>query len=51
MPAELGSSFGGVGALVEQKDFGEIVAQACPRLIVGAGDRSGRADCDSGRLG
>jgi hypothetical protein len=26
MPIELGSSFGRVGALVKQKDFGEIVA-------------------------
>ena len=50
MPTELGSSFGRVGALVEQKAFGVIVAQACPRLIVGASDRSRRAGCDSGRL-
>jgi hypothetical protein len=45
MPAEFGSSFGRVGALVEQKAFGVIVAQACPRLIVGASDRSRRAGC------
>jgi hypothetical protein len=46
MPSELGSGFGGVGALVEQEDFGEVVAQAVPGLIVGAGDRSRRAGCD-----
>jgi hypothetical protein len=40
MPAELGSSLGRVGALIEQEDFGEIVAQACPSLILGTGDRS-----------
>ena len=51
MPTELGSSLGRVGALVEQEDLGEVVAEACPGLIVGAGDRSGSAGRDRGRLG
>lgn len=39
MPAELGPGPGRVGALVEQQDFGEVVAQAGPCLIVGTWDR------------
>ena len=50
-PIEVGSRLGRVGALVEQEDFGEIVAEACPGLIVGAGDRPGRAGRDRRRLG
>lgn len=49
-PAELGSGLGSVDALIEQEDFGEIVAQACPSLILGTGDRSGSVGCDGGRL-
>ena len=51
MPVELGSSLGRVGALIEQEDLGEVVAQARPGLIVGAGDRSRSAGRDGGRLG
>ena len=51
LPAEFGSGLGGVGALVEQEDFGEGVAQAAPGLRVRAGDGSWRASGDSGRLG
>jgi hypothetical protein len=43
-PTEVGSSLGGIGALVEQKDFGEVVAQACPSLVIGAGDCSRSTD-------
>src|SRR4051794_6088129 len=50
-PIELASGPGGAGALIEQEDFGEVVAQACPRLVVGAGDRSWGAGGDRGRLG
>jgi len=42
-PTELASRLGRIGALVEQEDFGEIVAEACPGLIVGARDRPGSA--------
>jgi hypothetical protein len=51
IPAELGSSLGRVNVLIEQEDLGEIVAQACPSLIIGTGDRSWSAGCDRGRLG
>ena len=50
-PAELGSSLGGVGALIEEEDLGEIVAQACSGLIVGPGDRPWGANGNRGRLG
>ena len=50
IPVEPGSGLGCVGALIEQQDLGEVVAQAGPGLIVRAGDRSRRAGCDSGRL-
>ena len=45
-PAEVGPGLGRVGGLVEQQDLGEVVAQACPRLIIGTGDRSRSADRD-----
>jgi hypothetical protein len=51
MPVELGPRLGCVGALIEQQDFGEVFAQACPGLVVGTGDRSWSAGCDGGRLG
>ena len=48
MPIELGASPGGVGALIEQEHLGEVVAQARPGLVVGAGARlvagTGRVD-------
>jgi hypothetical protein len=40
-PPELGASLGRVGRLIEQQDFGEVVAQARPGLVVGTGDGSG----------
>ena len=40
MPIELGASPGGVGALIEQEHLGEVVAQARPGLLGGAGDRA-----------
>src|SRR6185503_12753668 len=49
-PIEVGSRLGRVGALVEQEDFGEIVAEARPGLSVGAGDRPGSAGGDRRRL-
>src|SRR5215204_1722314 len=51
LPIELGACPRRVGALVQQKHLGEVVAQARPRLGVGAGDGSRRADRDGGRLG
>jgi hypothetical protein len=48
MPAELGPGLGRVGALIEQQDLGEIVAQARPSLIIGTGDRSWSAACAAG---
>jgi hypothetical protein len=39
------------GALIEQQDFGEVVAYALPSLFVGAGDRSWSTDRDGGRHG
>src|SRR6266702_1548233 len=51
MPAELGPGPGRVGALVEQQDLGEVVAQAGSGLVIGPGDRSWRAGGDRGRLG
>ena len=50
-PVELGPSPGRVGALIEQQDFGEVVAQARPSLLVGTRDRSRSAGRDGGRLG
>ena len=50
-PAELGAGPGRVGALIEQQDFGEVVAQARPSLLVGTGNRSRSAGGDGGRLG
>ena len=50
-PIELVLSPRGRGALIEQQDLGEIVAQACPSLLIGAGDGSRSADCHGGRLG
>ena len=29
------------GALIEQQDFGEVVAQACASLVIGAGTAPG----------
>ena len=51
LPAELGASPGRVGALIEQKHLGEVVAQARPGLVVGARNRARSAGRDSGRLG
>src|SRR4051812_26794688 len=51
MPIELGSSLRRVGALIEQEDLGEIVAQPGPSLIVGARDSSRGARGHSGRVG
>src|SRR5260370_42259266 len=45
-----GASFGRGGALIEQKDVGEVVAQAGASLPVGTRDRSWSADCYCGRL-
>ena len=50
VPAELGPGPGRVGALIEQQDLGEVVAQAGPGLIVGTGDRSRGAGGHRGRL-
>src|SRR4051794_29980588 len=44
-PIELGSSLGRVGALIEQEDLGEVVAQSGASLLVGTRDRSWSADC------
>src|SRR5487761_197451 len=49
-PAGVGPGLGRVGGLVEQQDFGEVVAEARPGLFVGSRDRSRGADGDSGRL-
>jgi tRNA (guanine6-N2)-methyltransferase len=49
-PAKVVPGFGRVGALIEQEDLGEVVAQAGPGLFLGAGNRSRGADRDSGRL-
>jgi len=43
MPAELGPGPGRVGALIEQQDLSEVVAQAGPGLAIGTGDRSRRS--------
>ena len=51
LPAELGAGPGRVGALVEEEDFGEVIAEACPGLRVGAGDRARGAVRDGRRLG
>jgi|tagenome__1003787_1003787.scaffolds.fasta_scaffold20585489_2 hypothetical protein len=50
-PAELISSPGGGCGLIEQEDFGEVVAQACPGLVIGARHGPGGAGSESGRLG
>src|SRR4051812_2774940 len=50
-PVELGSRSIGADALIEQEDFGEVVAQARPSLVVGAGDGAWSADRDGGGLG
>ena len=50
IPAELVPGPGRVGALIEQQDLGEVVAQAGPGLIVGTGDRSRGAGGRRGRL-
>ena len=39
-PIELGAGLSGAGALIDQQDFGEVVPEAGPGLIIGAGDRS-----------
>ena len=51
MPAELGSGLGGVGGLVEEQHFGEVVAEAVPGFFVGAGDGPRGANSDGGGLG
>src|SRR5258708_22381411 len=51
LPAEFGPGPGGVGALVEQQDFGEVVAEAGPGLLIGPGGCSWGAGGDRGRLG
>jgi hypothetical protein len=38
LPAEVGAGPGRGGALIEQQDLGEPVAEACPGLVSGAGD-------------
>src|SRR4051794_37815332 len=50
-PVELGLRPSGAAALIEQEDFGEVVAQARPSLIAGARDGAWSADRDGGRLG
>src|SRR6187200_2894408 len=50
-PLELGARPRRVGALVEQQDLGESVADPRPRLVVGTGDRPRGADGDRRRLG
>src|SRR4051812_15457886 len=50
-PIELGASPGRVRPLIEQQDLGEVVTQACSRLVVGTRDRARGADCDGRRLG
>src|SRR6478672_6265257 len=49
-PIELVPNLGGRGVLIEQQDFGEVVAQACASLLIGAGDGSWSTDCNGGRL-
>jgi hypothetical protein len=39
-PIEFGSSLGSDGALIEQQDFGQVVAKSFASLFVGALDRS-----------
>src|SRR5215207_2701801 len=50
-PVELVSGLCRISALVEQQDLGEIVAETCPRLVIGAGNGSRSAGRDGGRLG
>src|SRR6266566_7898237 len=50
MPAEFGPGPGRVGALIEQQDLGEVVAQPGPGFIIGTRDRARGADGDRGRL-
>ena len=51
MPIELRSSLRRVGALIEQEDLGEVIAQARPSLLIGPGHRARSAGRDGGRLG
>ena len=50
LPSEFRASIGRAGALIEQEGFGEVVAEAGPRLAVGSGERPRGADGGSGRL-
>jgi hypothetical protein len=50
IPAEFGPGLGRAGALIEEQDFGEVVAKALAGLLLGTGDRSWHADGDRGRL-
>jgi hypothetical protein len=51
LPVELGPSLGRLGALIEQQDCGEIVAQAGASLIIRTRDCSRSTDRDGCRLG
>ena len=49
-PIQVVASLRGRGALIEQQDFGEIVAHASPRLVIGAGHGSWSANCNGPAL-
>src|SRR6202012_5879372 len=51
LPAELRAGPAGAGALVEEQDFGEVVAQAGAGLVLGARARSWGAGRRGGRGG